>query len=269
MKEMFKRRFPSENLIKVNFTNFSATNLQNTERMFYNCRNLNFLKLEGLLQNIKISKLVTMKEMFSNFSPLYNFTLENITFLELTNMESMFESCYPLKNVTFKNLHFYKSVSMKNMFRYNADIYSVFFKNINISKTLIIKTIFNEVNIFITKFEDIDASESKEIENICHVADIKEIDFKNIKISKISSIDKLFSCSIYNLYLENIDASQITKIENLFDLSYDLANISFISINLTKTILIKGLFKNKNHLENIIIKNITSDSLIDICDKYE
>ena len=152
MKELFipNDKWGWHPLKKVYFTNFSAPNLQSTERMFYKIYTFKFLKLDGVIQNIKISKLVTMKEMFSHCDSdfLSNFTLENIEFLELIHMERMFENFSLFINFTFQYLNFYKSVSMDYMFLNCENSYYISFQNINLSKTFILNKIFNFIITF-------------------------------------------------------------------------------------------------------------------------
>ena len=44
--------------------------------MFYNCNNLNYTILEGILHKISLSKLESMEEMFYGCSTLNSFILE-------------------------------------------------------------------------------------------------------------------------------------------------------------------------------------------------
>ena len=136
--------------------------------MFYYCANLIDYKLDGILTNINVSKLVSIEEMFSYSVKINTFNFKNITFTELTNMERTFSYCTKIGNIIFKNLEFKKSVSMTDMFMSNPQLNYVFFKNINMAKTLILKKIFKYSNLKTVKFENIDVSGATAIENICN-----------------------------------------------------------------------------------------------------
>jgi len=62
--------FFNSGLINASFINFFSPNLESVRRMFMNCNNLNYIKLENILENISVSKLITMEEMFSNYNNL-------------------------------------------------------------------------------------------------------------------------------------------------------------------------------------------------------
>ena len=113
MEEMFKQSY----FTNITFNNFKAPNLANISHMFERTTIKGSLNLDGILENINVSKIITMEEMFraTNFQNPKNFVLESINFLELESMERMFYNCLTINNFNFINLNFTKSVLMTDL----------------------------------------------------------------------------------------------------------------------------------------------------------
>ena len=194
MEEMFSN---CSNLENATFINFEANNLRNLKKMFDYCSILRYIKLDGILENINISKIETMENMFNNCSGIINFTLENITFLELTNMKNLFKKTN-IKNLIFRNLFFPNLILMtplinQSEYRYQYNCLSITFENINIPNVITFEELFS---------------------SYC----LGNIIFNNITIPKVKSFFKMFyfqftyDPSNYNITIENIYVPNVEKI---------------------------------------------------------
>ena len=114
--------FFNSGLIDALFFNFNSPNLESVRRMFMKCQNLKNVKLENILENVSISKLRTMEEMFSNCN---TYSLKNFS-LYIITMKKMFENSL-CGNAEFINIHAPKLISMEDMF-IQSKINNIYFK---------------------------------------------------------------------------------------------------------------------------------------------
>ena len=284
MAEMFSNCLT---LREVIFENFEAPNLSNISRMFSNSNiyNYHYIKLDGILVNINVSKLITMEEMFANCNNLDNFTLENIMFLELISMEGMFYSCNNLNFINFNDLHFVKDVSMTNLIS-NLTNKEINFQNIDAPVCLNIEMVFRNISIqqginlrninipkvkTISKMININNNSSNSpniileninfdnVENAELFIDanyINNISMINVNISKLKSMENMFNIfKLKNLYFENLDASNVEKSVRFYKVNL-INNIHFKKINFSNLLTLEKIFRDQNELVNIYFFDI-------------
>ena len=261
--------------------------------MFYNCNNLNYTILEGILHKISLSKLESMEEMFCGCSTLNSFILENITFLELVNINGMLSGKHPDYYISFRNLKFPKLTSI--IFLFNGVetnfctpeyYYTINFENIDLPNVLTLENSFssycyyhlknlNMKNISIPKvksmanmfpwnvghycnisLQNIYAPSVETIERMFSYIYYTNVNFKNINFSSLKSVQYTFDNSFFqNLNLENIDALNVESLDNMF--SHTVYNASFKNINFSNAISMKYFLPNEIHNISFINVNIS------------
>ena len=86
-----EKMFIQSTFDNIIFENFKAHNLAKTNRMFESYVINENIKLEGILENINVSKITSIEEIFryTSFTKGKSFSFENIHFLELESIEKM------------------------------------------------------------------------------------------------------------------------------------------------------------------------------------
>ena len=271
MKNMFECQGSG---INISFNDFYSPNLKSTEYMFKECP-INSLRLDGILENINISKLESMKGMFMYSRNLKNFAIENITFTELTNMDNMFCRCYFFENITFKNLNFYKSFSMIESIYSLTSLININFQNINFFGPVSTNSLINSCSkLQNATFENLCFYNSFNFSNLLYGYNtLSSISFKYLIFYDYVSINNLISSCylLQNITFENLTFHKSVTINKLIRNHYSLYNINFININLVDSFKIIDIAENiPNNLINLTFEDINASQAIkieNICNK--
>lgn len=233
------------------------------------------------LKRWDVSKVVTMKHMFSRFSTLtelkgienwdvsnvetmmsmftYCNSLESIdiTAWDVSNLNSMFWMfgyCTSLKTFDFGDLDVSNVTTMYSMFAYCYSLESINFQNIDTTGLTTIVGMFSNC----TSLKYIDLS-NMDFSNVTTAASMFEncISLTNIKItnSDFSSVGTLFfgfaSCGVVDLDLSGSDFSSVTTMESAFSGNTTIETINMSGVIINSLTTMSETFKGCTSLETL------------------
>ena len=191
-------------ILNISLNNIDISNVETMNEMFKKCNNLaniNFI-------NIKAYKVKKKKEMFYSCNQLENAIFTNFEAPDLATLESMFYDCTKIKNIELDgiltNINTSKIESLKSMFYNCKELNSISLENINfLELTTMREFLFN-------------------------VDKLNNVVFKNLFFSKSMNIGRLIGSNLYNLTIifENINAPNIDSLQNRFN-TLNFNNIIF------------------------------------------
>ena len=239
-------------LQSVHLTNLNAPNLIEIEKLLCNCySNPN---LELTFENVNISNISTMKEMFMECYRLSKIEYINFDASNLLSMEKMFYNCQNLKNVTFINFNAPKLSNTSKMFYYCVNLIDIkldgILTNINVSKLISIEEMFS------------------------YCVKLNTFNLENITFTELTNMERTFSyCEkIENIIFKNLEFKKTVSMTDMFMSNPQLNYVCFKNINMAKTLILKKIFKYSNlktvKFENIdvsgatAIENICNDNFI-------
>ena len=266
-----------DSIIEMHFTNFDATNCNNTDSMFRNCSSLISLDLSGFSTS---NFLKTISNMFWDCKSLISLNLSTFDTSKVTNFGHLFCGCESLKWIDISNFKTENVKYMDNMLKECKNLTSVNLSHFNTSNVIFIDSMFSGCeSLKIIDFSNLDVTSVTNI-NLTYVTDNVFLNCTNLKYINIQNLNSninlnntFFSGSPKNLIVCNeddkIELSQIKLADNSncrFNRCYNLSDYKS-KINITQNyendFSIETLLNDSCMINYIDIKQDSSPIIFD------
>ena len=224
----------SDNLKNITLINIDISKVKSLKGLFSNKYYLENL----LLKNIYSPALVDISKMFYNTTPINSLDLTGLDFSKINNIESL----YQFYKGDFLNLSFLDTSSVTNMNKIFSDCY--YLKSLDISN-------FNTLNV-----ESMDFMFN-------NAASIEVLNLSSFDTPKLKSIENMFNgcISLKSLNLGYFDGSLITNMNGLFANCYNLESIDLSNIVSNRIQYMNEMFYNCSSLKSLDLSNFNTKNV--------
>ena len=287
------------NVVSIDFTYFDSSLITDLNSLFKDCNSLETI----IFSNFNSSLVKNMSEMFSGCSNLTEIDLSNFDTSSVIDMHYMFYGCTNLKLIDLYNITMNKIITAHNIFKNLDNIKYIDLIDVNNTFSNITETQLNRKDgLMVCQRENIITNANAKYQccyyntksHICEsahyiilifgknltyesgfVVDTNENNkefrintlFAVIKGKKIYNNDELNILS--NTKIEIHFASDITSLENFFNLNYDknmeyIEKIDFSAFNSSTVKKMSHLFDGCSSLNSIDFTNFDSSAVTDM-----
>ena len=216
------------NIIKIDFSNFDTSLVEDMSYMFTNCNSLTSLDLS----HFNTSSVKSFAFMFYSCYRLKYLNLNNFNTSQVENMYVMFYNCSLLTSL---DLSGFNTVSLKNIVGMFYDCASLKYLNIDNFNTSSIDNMYHILyNCSSLTSLDVSSFDTSLVENMqgmfgqCH--SLISLNLSNFKTSKVTNMEGMFggSSSLISLDLTNFD---ISSVNNMLGMFYELKSILYLNLD--------------------------------------
>ena len=234
------------NIIKMDFSKFDVSHVENMNSMFRGCSSLTSLDLS----NFKSPLVKTMKMMFTSCYSLKYLNLDNFDSSHVENMQLIFDNCSLLTSLNLSSFYTPSLIYANSMFHDCASLKYLSMENFNTSLITNMHLFFYNCSSM-TSF-DVSNFNTKSVQNMQGMfgqcQSLISLDLSNFITSSVTNMEGMFggSYSLLSLDLTNFDMSLVTNMLGMF---FDLK--SMIYLNLDKFKETKESINTQNMFNNI------------------
>ena len=208
-----------ENLVEINFTNFSSNNITRMESTFLNCTSLRSVDFT----NFDSSYIKTMNSAFENCISLTELNLSSFKTTNLETMNSMFKNCRNLSLLNLSNFELNQNVNVSDSFLNLDNLQILITKDSSILGNISKDDIEPDLNISCFKGENDSEEENKKF--ICGECNDGYTFFK---AQKPTNCEKVCFIENFDRYKNDFVCEECIDGYNLFFLSNIYFNIKEI-----------------------------------------
>ena len=205
--------------------NISGDNLEETQRMFYECRSLTTLDLSGF----QTPNVTDMSYMFATCSALTSLDLSGFDTSNVWNMSYMFSSCSSLRELDVSNFDTSNVTSMYYMFSTCNSLKELDLSNFNTSK------VKDMGGMFIS------------------CSSLTKVNLSSFDTSKVTNLTYMFySCSSLTwLDLYNFNTEQVTNFSYMFQKCTSLKRLDITNFTTPNSKSFADMFSQCGRLQTI------------------
>ena len=250
-----KMFYNCKQIIEIDLSNFDTSQVTNMSYMFHNCSSLISLNLA----NFNTSQVQNMNRMFCRCSSLISLNLTNFDTSNVIDMAYMFLNCFSLESLDLTNFNTSKVQQMEYMFYYCLKLSSLIIINFDTSKVKDMNNMFCNCR----KLESLNLSNfnTSIVENMEYMfARCFELRWLNLSTFNTSNVKEMnvmfYSCSsLSNLNLSNFDTSQVKNMTNMFNNCSSLTSLDLSNFNISKVNNMDMMFYNCSLLISLNLYN--------------
>ena len=236
-----------KNIIKIDFSKFDTSHVENMNNMFKDCTSLTSLDL----RNFRSSSVKTMNSMFYSCYSLEYLNLDNFDASHVVDMALTFYNCSFLTSLNLSSFYTPSLKYINSMFRDCASLKYLSMENFNTSLITNMHLLFYNCSSM-TSF-DVNNFNTKSVQNMqgmfgqCH--SLISLDLSNFITSSVTNMEGMFggSYALLSLDLTNFDMSLVTNMLGMF---FDLFSMVYLNLDKCKEtkedINILNMFNNIN-----------------------
>lgn len=215
------------NLERIRFDNFDTSKVVTMKELFSNCSKLK--EIVGL-DKFNTSNVVTMMQMFNNCKNLTSLDVSFFDTSHVTSMYSMFAGCSSLTELNLSKFNTSQVTSMYNTFSGCSSLISLDLSNWNTSNVDSMNYMFNQCtslqNLNISNFNTTKVTDMSLMFN--GLSSLKTLDLSSFDISNVTNIYNMFeNCSLLSAEL-TVQCTDITYIAYAFNNTSTASNARFI-----------------------------------------
>ena len=252
-----------ENLVDI----FKVLENKGVANVKYKPRHISFYGYKGTelvdeLNNLDISNITSMNNMFARCNSLTNLDVSNFDTSNVTDMGSLFYNCRALTSLDLSNFDTSNVTDMSHMFGYCEDLTSLDVSNFNTNNVTTMTGMFQVcnslTNLDVSKFN---ASKVTNMDSMFYGCNkLTNLDVSNFNASKVTDMSSMFyNCtSLISLDLSTIDTSNVTDMGSLFYNCRALTSLDIRNFDFGKVTSYTSIFKNIPAGCEIIVKDNTA-----------
>lgn len=224
----------------VELKRLTITRLTSMKNMFSDCSHLVSINTAGWTTH----KITDMYGMFSGCSSLTSLDLSNWNVSNVTNMSYMFSRCELLSSLNVSEWDTSNVTNMNSMFYFNESLKSLDISNWNTGNVTTMKDMFK----YCTLLNDLQLGNwnTEKVTNMSHMfqacSSLTSLDLSKWNISSVNNTSYMFAYneSLTNLDLSNWDTSNVTDCSDMFyncdnlveeSWNYDGTNYSYFTLS--------------------------------------
>ena len=280
-----------ENLINIDFSEFSTDSVETMLFMFSECSSLENLDLSGFntsnvtsfmdmffrcskLKELDLSGFNTgnatdMGGMFSECSNLSNLNITGFDTEKVTTMSGMFMDCDELNYLDINGLDTKNVTDMSAMFRDCDNLTSIKMASLDTSKVTSMRLMFSGcirlTDLDITNIDTGNVTDMSLMFDNC--SSLESIDVSGFDTGNVTEMWHMFGdCySLHSLDISGFDTGNVTNMANMFQNCYLLSSLKINGWNTNKVTDMGGMFYNCSsikelNLESFDLSNVTNAS---------
>jgi len=215
------------NLERIRFDNFDTSKVVTMKELFSNCSKLK--EIVGL-DKFNTSNVVTMMQMFNNCKNLTSLDVSFFDTSHVTSMYSIVAGCSSLTELNLSKFNTSQVTSMYNTFSGCSSLISLDLSNWNTSNVDSMNYMFNQCtslqNLNISNFNTTKVTDMSLMFN--GLSSLKTLDLSSFDISNVTNIYNMFeNCSLLSAEL-TVQCTDITYIAYAFNNTSTASNARFI-----------------------------------------
>ena len=205
-----------KNVIKMDFSKFDTSHVENMNSMFKDCSSLTSLDLS----NFKSPVIKTMSSMFYSCYSLEYLNLDNFDSTHVESMQATFYNCSFLTSLNLSSFYTPRLKYVNSIFRDCASLKYLSMENFNTSLI---------TNMYLFFY---------------NCSSLTSLDVSNFNTKSVQNMQGMFGqChSLISLDLSNFITSSVTNMEGMFGGSYKLLSLDLTNFNMTKVTNMLGMF---------------------------
>ena len=265
-----EKMFKSVNQIsKVDFSNFDASNVNSMYMMFQNCQYLENVIMTGVTaslvtnmesmfencQNIKsldlssfqTSSATNMKKMFYNCDKLEYLDISNFVTTSVSDMTQMFCNCKVIEYIDISSFSTSNTI-MSQMFKYCVKLQSIKFPDTNTLSVSNMASLFQDCRVLTSL--DLSSFDTSGCTTMAYMFDncyeLITLDLSNFETSSVKSFLNMFSyCKkLESLDLSNFDTTSVTDMQKMIQYCGKLIYLNLISFTTNDNMYINDMLKD-------------------------
>ena len=253
-----KFKFYSVGLHTV-YMNLNMSKINNTNFLFYNCRNLKEIEFSTFFKTDKIESMISM---FSHCIKLEKIDLSVFNTKNVKDMSYMFYDCRSLISLDISNFNTKNTLNISGMFYQCENLINIIgLNNINTKNIIKMDNLFHDCK----SLQKIDISNFKLHPNVSSIAgffygceSLKSIDLSNLKTTYIKNMDSMFfQCSsLTEINLSNFDTRNVQMMGSMFYNCSKLKKINITNFNTQNLNDMSWMFSYCSSLEEIDLSKL-------------
>ena len=218
--------FSGSNTSSIDLSSFDTSNVVDMSGMFINMPNITNLDLI----TFDTRKVTNMASMFSNIPNIENIDLHTFETPSLTTMANMFNNSQKIKKIDLSNFNTSNVTSM------DALVGNTLVEELNLSNWDFSK--YNKISLMMNLFAGNNQS-------------LKKLNMNNTKFGDIMTSAFYNLVNLEEISIENIDTSNVTNMDGLFNGLGKIKELDLSSWNTNKLVSLESAFVNMASLEKI------------------
>ena len=235
--------------------------IDSTERLFYDCRNINEIDLSNFDTSI-------VTNMYCMFTRCYNLNFLNLSNINTSNvgyMQYMFGDC---NNLNYLDLSNFDTSNVKYMINMFAGCYNLNFLNLsnfNTSNVGYMQYMFHKcyklTYIDLSNFETSNVINMEYMFSYC--SSLTSLNLSNFNTSKVITMGGMFEyCSnLTYIDLSNFDTSQVTTMGLMFQYCSSLKYLDLSNFNTSNVTSMGGMFQYCSSLTYLDLSNFDTSNV--------
>ena len=263
------------NVIKVDLSNFDATEVTNSEGMFYNCSSLKTINF----RNVNFNKNQNIAKMFYKCPSLESVDMSNINLSSVATMIAMFYECTKLTSINLSNNMMNSLKDIDFLFAYCDELETI---NLDNFKTPALETAFysfgNCLKLTSLNLNSFDTSKVKNMRNMFYSCqNLRTLEINNFDTSNVENMRAMFSkCSnLVSLNLNHFNTSKVNNMINMFSQCEKLESLTISNFVTSSVESMYGMFNGCLKLSSLDLSSFETskvtnmDNMFNKCGKLK